>query len=213
MSLTDLKKTARMLDEGRADEARRLLEEHVREAPGHTAAFVLLAMVAESQDDTSAALANWRRAYELTPLSPVVEKGLRRAALRELGFSDDQRPETLEQRPEADDQRPETLEQRPEADDQRPETDDERELEHLIRELEDARIIPDPDVKAIEEEELEDDLEDLVSETLARIYAAQKHYDEAGRVYDTLARQKPDRKNEFEAKAIEMKRLARESEK
>ncbi|NNF03066.1 MAG: tetratricopeptide repeat protein, partial [Rhodothermales bacterium] len=38
-------------------------------------------------------------------------------------------------------------------------------LDHLIEELEDARIVPDPEVEVLPEDELRDDIDDVVSET------------------------------------------------
>lgn len=65
-------------------------------------------------------------------------------------------------------------------------------LDRLIRELESARIEPRPDLEEVPTPDLEDDdVEDLVSETLARIYAAQGQYREAARIYVKLASQEP----------------------
>ena len=83
-------------------------------------------------------------------------------------------------------------------------------LDALIHQLETApRIRPDSDFRE-EGPEDDDEEEGLVSETLARIYAAQKQYAAAARAYDQLAEQHPDRAAEFAAKAAEMNDLARE---
>ncbi|ARA94505.1 hypothetical protein AWN76_015960 [Rhodothermaceae bacterium RA] len=78
-------------------------------------------------------------------------------------------------------------------------------LDRLIEELEQARIVPRPDIDAIPTPDLEDEIDDMVSETLARIYAAQQQFDEAARVYDALARQQPDRAAEFREQAARMR--------
>lgn len=78
-------------------------------------------------------------------------------------------------------------------------------LDHLIEELEDARIVPDPDVDALPDDELQDDIDDVVSETLAKIYANQKYFVEAAEVYEKLADRKPDRRDEFLQRAEEMR--------
>lgn len=83
---------------------------------------------------------------------------------------------------------------------------DDVELDRLIDELETARIVPRPDLDAVPEPDLTTDIEDVVSETLARIYATQKQYGEAARVYDRLALENPDRAGEFADKAAEMRR-------
>jgi hypothetical protein len=89
-----------------------------------------------------------------------------------------------------------------------PETALEDDLSQLIDELDSARIVPDPDINLISDEELSVEIEDVVSETLARIYASQNYFSEAGEVYLKLAIQYPARKSEFIAKADDMKSRA-----
>lgn len=86
------------------------------------------------------------------------------------------------------------------------------ELDRLIQELESARIEPDPDLDSIPEPDLDDDIEDMVSETLARIYTSQEQYGEAARVYVKLASQDPDRAEEHLEKAAELRARAEEQE-
>lgn len=74
-------------------------------------------------------------------------------------------------------------------------------LDALIESLEGARIRPRPDLDDIPPPDLNDDIEDVVSETLARIYAGQRKYEEAARVYEKLAAQQPERATEFTEKA------------
>lgn len=81
-------------------------------------------------------------------------------------------------------------------------------LERLISELEGARITPRPDIDQIPAPDFDDDIEDLVSETLARIYASQGQHLEAARVYDALAEQHPERAAYFEQRALEMRDAA-----
>ncbi len=81
-------------------------------------------------------------------------------------------------------------------------------LDELIRELETARIVPDPTIPAAAAEDLESDVDDVVSETLARIYENQRHFSEAARVYDKLAAQQPDRAAEFLERAEEARSRA-----
>lgn len=79
------------------------------------------------------------------------------------------------------------------------------ELDRLIQQLEGApRIRPDPSYKGPEVSfSGSEDAKEMVSETLAKIYAAQKQYAEAAVVYDKLAAQRPEQ-------AREMRRLAEE---
>lgn len=187
MSVPDLRSTATLLEEGQTAKARVLLEDLIARVPTYVAAHVLLARIAESEKRFDSALEHWQIAYGLYPTSPVIEDGLRKAVLRVLLDKGEHSTSQVENETDVD-------------------------FDNLIRELEAARIVPDPDIDTISETELENDIEDLVSETLARIYATQKYYAEAQETYETLARQHPDRRYEFETKAIEMAKLARESD-
>lgn len=82
------------------------------------------------------------------------------------------------------------------------------ELDELIHELESARIVPKPEHEIIAAPALESDIDDMVSETLARIYEGQKQYDEAARVYEKLATMQPDRASDFERRAHELRARA-----
>ncbi|MCZ6705098.1 MAG: tetratricopeptide repeat protein [Bacteroidetes bacterium] len=182
MSVADLKSTATLLEQGRAEDAKRALVEFIKLVPTYVAAHVLLATIYDSEKSLDEALEHWNRAYALNPASQVIESGLKKAVLRSLHTVPESEVDTKK----------------------------DVHLDLLIQELESARIVPDPDVAEISDAELEVDIEDLVSETLARIYAMQKYYDEARQVYETLARQNPDRQHEFETKAIAMQNLALE---
>ncbi|MFP4228806.1 MAG: tetratricopeptide repeat protein [Salinivenus sp.] len=86
-------------------------------------------------------------------------------------------------------------------------------LDRLIDELESARIDPDPDAADAPAPDLDDEeADDLVSETLARIYKQQGQYGEAARVYDKLAEQQPDRSEEFRQEAAEMRSRAEDED-
>ncbi|WP_022836644.1 hypothetical protein [Salisaeta longa] len=88
-------------------------------------------------------------------------------------------------------------------------TDD---LDRLIEELEAARITPNPDLKDLPEPDLTDTSDDLVSETLARIYAAQGQFQEAARIYVKLASQEPGRAREHLEQAATMRERAENDE-
>ncbi len=95
------------------------------------------------------------------------------------------------------------------------ETDDDDDLDRLIDELQSARIEPEPDaatdVPSPSEKPNppdEDDTEEIVSETLARIHAGQDDYQTAARIYTQLAEQEPARADEFRKKAAEMREKA-----
>ena len=93
-----------------------------------------------------------------------------------------------------------------------PQSEDIEDLERLINELESARIVPEPELEDLPPPDLDDDIEGMVSETLARIYASQKQYREAARVYEQLALQNPDEEERFTLLADEMHTLAGKSE-
>ena len=86
--------------------------------------------------------------------------------------------------------------------------DDENDLDRLIDKLQSAEIEPDPDAETAPPPELEDDIDDLVSETLARIHEAQDQYEKAAQIYVKLASQEPDRTREHLEKAVEMRKQA-----
>ena len=81
-------------------------------------------------------------------------------------------------------------------------------LDQLIQDLESARIQPRPDLDELPAPNLEDDVEDLVSETLARIYAAQSQYREAARIYVKLASQEPANARDHLENAADMRKKA-----
>jgi tetratricopeptide (TPR) repeat protein len=81
-------------------------------------------------------------------------------------------------------------------------------LDTLIQELESARFEPRHDLEDLPEPDLDNEIEDMVSETLARIYAAQDKFEEAAKVYEQLAIQQPDRSITFLHKAAEMRARA-----
>ncbi len=76
-------------------------------------------------------------------------------------------------------------------------------LDKLIDRLQGARIIPKEDASAIPAPDLDNDVDDIVSETLATIYLNQQQFAEAARVFDRLAEQQPDRADEFAKKAAD----------
>ena len=94
-----------------------------------------------------------------------------------------------------------------------PQREDLEDLERLINELESARIVPQPELDDdLPPPDLDDDIEGMVSETLARIYASQKQYREAARIYEQLALQHPDEEERFTLLASEMHALAGKGE-
>jgi len=90
------------------------------------------------------------------------------------------------------------------------ELDEDDDLDQLIDELQSAEIEPDPDAEAeeVSPPDLNDDIDDLVSETLARIHEAQDQYKKAAQIYVKLASQEPDQARKHLKKAIEMRKQA-----
>lgn len=231
----DLLETERLIDRGQTGVAVTMLEDAVGEDPGYAAAWFVLARAYEGEGRLEDAVSAWRSVRTLVPDSPTGAVGLKRALrLRLLRASDasvaamlplfhpdepdlappvESGPE--ESAPEAQaapapvESEPEPAESEPEdaalegADTTAPEN-----LDDLIQELETARIVPDPTIEPATADDLDTDVEDVVSETLARIYANQRHYDEAARVYETLAGQQPDRAAEFRQKAAALRSQA-----
>ncbi len=81
-------------------------------------------------------------------------------------------------------------------------------LDRLINELESARIEPQPDVDDVPAPDLDNDVDDIVSETLARIHEAQDKFRKAAQIYVKLASQEPDKARQYLQKAAEMREKA-----
>ncbi len=80
------------------------------------------------------------------------------------------------------------------------------ELDALIAQLEDApRIRPDPDYRGPEVSLDHGDVDDMASETLAKIYVAQRQYVEAAIVYEKLAARQPDQADALLDRAAELR--------
>ena len=90
------------------------------------------------------------------------------------------------------------------------ETDPFSDIDSLIARLASARIVPSPDAPSLPSRDLDIDIDDVASETLAGIYAAQKQYGEAARMYDALAEQRPEQATAFREQALQMR--SREAE-
>ncbi len=80
------------------------------------------------------------------------------------------------------------------------------ELDALIAQLEDApRIRPDPAFSGPEVTFDDGGVDDMASETLAKIYAAQHQYVQAALVYETLAARQPEKADDLLRRAAEMR--------
>ncbi len=203
MSITPITQIVSMLETGRAGEVQPMLEDLIQQAPGHVSARVLLARLLEANSDWEGALGQWQWAAYYCPDNLVIEKGLLKAVLKKLlggvsgsssggGVAAELDALVAASTPVA----PPTSEGP---------VLEYQDLDRLIQDLESARIVPDPDIKMIPQQELETEIEDVVSETLARIYANQKFYEEASAVYEKLAVQKPDKAEEYLQKARDLR--------
>jgi len=80
-------------------------------------------------------------------------------------------------------------------------------LDALIEQLENApRIRPRGSASGDSESDLQDGDDEVVTETLARIYEAQGQFAAAARAYDALAQQHPQRAEEFMLRAAQLRR-------
>ncbi len=211
MSVESVQKAIDLLEQGRAEQAIPMLEDTVVAYPAYAGAYVLLARAYETGERWALAARAWREVLLLVPDSPVAAEGLRRSmrqgrrpAVAAPADYDD--VEALHQ--EAAPARSDEVTEASQAGAQPATNDFGDDLDRLIQELEGARITPRPDLDSIPEPDLDDNLDDVVSETLARIYEAQKQYAEAEKVFRALADQHPERREEFEEKAAEMSRRA-----
>ena len=193
MPRPDLKILSDRLAAGDGEAVVAELSEAIKSEPGHVACLVVLARGLETIGDPVRALRAWRAAYSLCPDSPTVRDELRRlAAAVAVTAAREVRAHRAVSSEEPS----------------FPEDQPDQELDELIKELEEARIVPDPQVKPVESTRLESDVDDVASETLARIYANQKFYEEAAQVYEKLANQQVDRRDEFLEKAAEVRQQA-----
>ncbi len=177
-----LEQAARHIDAGELSEARHILQDQISRIPWAVSARVLLARVSARQGRHDECLRIWREAAALCPSSPVVREGLQGAVFRRY-YGD----ETVDLSAYED-------------------------LDNLIQELENAKIVPDPDTSSISLDAPVEDDHDVVSETLARIYENQNYLEEAADVYDKLAGQQPDRSEEFAARAAALRGGGRKEE-
>jgi tetratricopeptide (TPR) repeat protein len=230
MPLPDIGETIRLIELGRTAEVTPGLENLARSFPASVTVHVLLARALEAEGVLDRALAEWQLAAVLMPNSPMVSEGLERCVRAAAKAATGASPGRLvfdagmkarsEQSialrlagktvaaPSTPSRRPSTVKLEAEA---RTSPGEEFEdLDRLIADLESARITPDPDLTSVPPPDLEDEIDDMVSETLARIYASQRQYDEAARVYELLAAQQPRRAKEFMSKASEMRSHAAE---
>ena len=226
MSIPEITHIVSLLEGGKVAQARPMLEQLLSEVPEHISARVVLARLLESQSDHRSALHQWKWAAYYCPNNAVIENGLRKAVMHELfsgAFEPAAPPEaesSFERAPEwpEADAAPDHVAELPVevVSPKQPQASEHplpagapvleyQDLDRLIQELESARIVPDPDVKMIPHGELETEIDDVVSETLARIYANQKFHEEAAVVYEKLATQRPDKAEEFLQKAQELR--------
>lgn len=224
LAVPDLQDAISMLERGDAREASVLLEDMSREMPGYATARVLLARAYEGLGEWGSALGAWREALQIVPNSPVIRRGLERAARKATSRAPiEELPElpsvSVHPSAEVDITGPGAEVASPGSETQNPDRDEEaaaptprpdEDLDRLIAELESAQIVPRPDLDDLPDPELDDDIEDVVSVTLARIYASQGQYDEAARVYELLSVQQPESEEDFREKAAEMRSKASE---
>ena len=174
----DIQKAVAYLKEGDAGQAASFLQDMIDRMPEHATARVLLAQAREALEEWDRALHAWREAVRLVPTSPVVLRGLERGA-RKVNSP------LLEQA--------------------KPERDAFTDIDSLITSLDSARIVPHPDAASIPAPDLDDDIDDVASETLAAIYASQHRCKEAARIYDVLAERRPEQAAAFREKATRLR--------
>ncbi len=212
MSLPDLRAIAQQLEQGETRAVLPVLYQLAEQFPAWSAVQVLLARALQQAGRWDEALVVWQRVAFWLPDSPVVQQG-GRAALRQVMRPVESRyhagepdlPDPLRKLAQVVGQQ---VEAGQEPSQSTAALEDDLDLDRLIAELASARIEPRPDLDDIPPPELEDDVDDLVSETLALIYAAQQQYEEAARVYEKLALQHPEKATHYHEQAAKMREKA-----
>lgn len=176
--MPDIQKAVAYLKEGDAGQAASFLQDMIERMPEHATAHVLLAQAREALEEWDRALHAWREAVRLVPTSPVVLRGLERAARKAHPVAHEP---------------------------VKPERNASTDIDRLIASLESAKIVPRPDAASIPVPDLDDDIDDVASETLAAIYASQHRYKEAARIYDVLAERRPEQAAAFREKASRLR--------
>ena len=220
MAISEIKQAVQYMRAGDTPKAVPLLERVTAQMPQYVTAHVLLARMYEAAGRGEDALRTWEHAAFLLPGSPTIRAGVRRVLRRQPSLPatapsktraaerrDDASPSAssagaVPTGPTAPPPRAEAPASAAAAEALEAEGED---LDRLIEDLETARIVPRPDLDDIPEPDLEDDIDDMVSETLARIYSSQEQFGEAARIYEKLAVMDPDRADEMEAKAKAMR--------
>lgn len=223
----DIQPPLELIKNGKAAEAIPMLEFISKQMPSHVSCHVLLAQAYAEEERWQEALSSWQNASFLMPNSPAIRKGFRevlsilsRQTIKLIATAPEPKVEVQTQPEESDSDS--TKESKGEytpknifshrippplahlAPDEASIGED-LELDDLINELESARIVPKPEHEIVQAPVLEADIDDMVSETLARIYEGQKQFDEAARVYEKLAIMQPDRADDFEQRATELR--------
>jgi tetratricopeptide (TPR) repeat protein len=165
---------------------------------------------ADEEEPMDAESSSAEEDFGLAQLRRQAEREARQGGARP-GLTDTPSSSDLPSPPEEEEEASSTPEEQIEQLDEEDETDD---LDRLIDELKSARIDPDPDAEADtpppqpHDANEDDDTEEVVSETLARIHEGQHDYQKAAHIYAQLAEQEPDRADEFREKAAEMREKA-----
>lgn len=212
MAIPEIQQAVRHMRAGEAEKAIPPLEQVAERMPEYVTAHVLLARMYEAAERVSDALHTWRHAFFLMPNSPVIQEGLQRTLRQSAGqvtSEEELAPVEVSKPAEAFAPVEEASPSEPVEEALAGELDKADEnLDQLIEELESARIVPRPDLDEIPAPDLDQDIDDVVSETLARIYVAQEQYAEAARVYEKLAEQQPESAERFREQAAEMRERA-----
>lgn len=203
-----IKVAKRLIERGKAESAIPILEHLTKRYSFYVTPWILLARAHEAEGRMESSLESWRKAFFLQPSSTAIKEALDRH--RDIQFGLGKQP-ALEPSPTTSTTLVghSTLSRDPIDHDvvmngPTPDMSQSQDLDELIAQLKDARITPSPpDFEAVPEDPAANS-EDVVSETLARIYLNQGLQNEAATVYKKLADQTPDRAEYFLGKAEEI---------
>jgi len=198
MSARNLVEASRLIQDGRSEEVIHLLEPLAKKKSASIAVRYVLAHAYEVVGKRQEAEIAWIQARMAMPRKDSLEVKQEKKQAPDLELGDE-----LEAALRSIITPDESQSSEPEED-----LEELSDLQRLLDELRSSRPSVVEEIDSMSTPDLENDIDGMVSETLARIYASQKQYEEAVKVYMQLAELYPEEADRFFRAADEMRALA-----